>query len=128
MLGCSKIKKPNVKGFTLVELIIVMAIIAVLATAAVVSIASISDRAAKALVESELSKYKLAYDAWLADTGGGEEQDYLDYIDPVNGSANYKITSGITPTINWTNLTVEVTIKSTKGRISLENGDVTWVD
>jgi len=126
----TRIKKhiSNTKGFSLAELIVVIAIVAILAAGVTVSIVTIVDKAAKSLVESELQKYKLAYDAWKADTGeGGSEQSYLNYIDPQNGSANYKITSGIVPTINWSNKTVEVLIKSSRGRINLETGDITFL-
>ncbi len=114
------------KGFTLVELIIVIAILAILTAVATVSIIGISNRATKSTVVSELPKYKAAYDAWVAETGGfGTEQDFKNYIDPSISGSTYKISSGIVPTINWNEKTVEITIKYMTGRINLNTGVVT---
>lgn len=128
-IGATNTSHKKAKGFTLAELIIVIAIVAILASVAWVSIASISDRSSKTLVESELAKYKAAYDAWMADTGGvGGEQDFKNYIDPQVGNSTYKITSGLVPTYNWSAKTVDLTIRTAVGRINLETGDFTLLD
>lgn len=119
-------KYNNKKGFTLVELIIVIAILAVLTTVATISIVSIGNRSRITTVETELTKYKSAYDAWIADTGGaGSKQDFLDYIDPDVQGSNYKISSGITPDIQWDEKAVYITVKNITGKINLNTGDIT---
>lgn len=113
------------KGFTLTELIVVIAILGIISAVATVSIVGISNRSKKATVEAELTKYKAAYDAWITETGGGTEQNFKDYIDPSVEGDNYKISSGIVPTYNWTGKTVSITIKNMTGRIDLTTGTIT---
>jgi type IV pilus assembly protein PilA len=63
-----KARKNNQKGFTLVELMIVVAIIGILAAIAIPQFAAYRAKAFNAAAESDLRNFKTAMEASLADT------------------------------------------------------------
>ncbi len=63
-----KARKNNQKGFTLVELMIVVAIIGILAAIAIPQFAAYRAKAFNAAAESDLRNFKTTMEASLADT------------------------------------------------------------
>lgn len=63
-----KARKNNQKGFTLVELMIVVAIIGILAAIAIPQFAAYRAKAFNSAAESDLRNFKTAMEASLADT------------------------------------------------------------
>jgi len=78
-----KIKLLSKKGFTLVELVVVVAIVGILASVLIPSIVGYIDKAEKSAAEQETNPYITAYQSWLV------EKDTLGY----NVSTVYKLTS-----------------------------------
>lgn len=63
------IRNPNHQGFTLVEMLLVVAIIGILATVVVVKFGGEGDRARKAACRASISNICLAIDRYEVDTG-----------------------------------------------------------
>jgi general secretion pathway protein G len=97
------IQNPNIKtrnsrrGFTLIELIVVVAIIGILATIALPAMKNAPIRAREAVIRADLYQMRSCIDQYLADKGRYPEsiqalvdEDYLRYlpIDPFSGTAD----------------------------------------
>lgn len=72
------------KGFTLVELVVVVAIVGILASVLIPSIVGYIDKAEESAAEQEANPYITAYQSWLV------EKDQLGY----NVEVAYKLVSG----------------------------------
>jgi general secretion pathway protein G len=86
----------NKKGFTLVELLVVVAIIAILAAALVPRLLGYTDRARQARAMSDLGTMKTVIETYTADQGNGV------YPVPDSTAANYVGTVLKNGGINWT--------------------------
>ncbi|UZQ81887.1 prepilin-type N-terminal cleavage/methylation domain-containing protein [Thermoanaerobacter sp. RKWS2] len=86
----------NRKGFTLVELLVVVAIIAILAAALVPRLLGYTDRARQARAMSDLGTMKTVIETYTADQGNGV------YPVPDSTAANYVGTILKNGGINWT--------------------------
>ena len=111
-------KKNNRKGFTIVELVIVIAVIAILAGVLIPTFAGITKKAkdSKALQEAQ-NAYKEAYAEAISD-GNIAEGDVVELKD-VNGTVTWKFTF-----TNAQNATVETYPANFGYTVTVENGVV----
>ena len=108
-------KKLNKKGFTIVELVIVIAVIAILAGVLIPTFATVVDKANKSKAMQEA---KNAYELYLADHA--EEVSDLDLCIQ-SGSYYFHVTKGqfsATPVDNHTSCSMTKKFKVTNGALS----------
>lgn len=74
----------NKKGFTLVELIIVIAIIGILAAVLFPTITGYLDNARESAAMQEAESIKSAYETWRVEIATGNEIDFDDYLVELN--------------------------------------------
>lgn len=111
------------KGFTLVELLVVIAILAILATVSVVGYTSFIERAEDSNAETELHQiettiqsYTIAQQEYVIATDGDVE--YVVYVEDDGDVVVRTLTTKDDPATDadetvWTNLTTEVMAKAT---------------
>ena len=88
-------KKMNKKGFTIVELVIVIAVIAILAAVMIPTFGGIIDRANKSSAEQTAkSLWKEAYAIDLADGVEDGKENVTGTIDPGQGATYVVVTTG----------------------------------
>jgi len=120
-------KKRNKKGFTLVELVVVIAILGILAAIAVPKFTDVTANAKKAAAESEHKVIVSAFQMFQAASPTNvlpasktEVAAYLDIKDTATGTdAGTKyITKNATHTIDWTAGKITTTVTGVSGTIA----------
>lgn len=101
-------KKRNKKGFTLVELVVVIAILGILAAIAVPKFTDVTSNAKKAAAESEhkviVSAFQMAQAAHAENKlpeNKGQLDDFLDITETETSTDNKWITKNATHEITW---------------------------
>jgi prepilin-type N-terminal cleavage/methylation domain-containing protein len=87
-------KRPytNDRGFTIVELLVVIVVIGILAAITIVSYANIQSRANDSAIKSDLKNMATSLEVWKVDNGG--------YPDPGNPTNNLQTVNGLTASKN----------------------------
>lgn len=94
----------NDKGFTLVELLIVIVILGILAAVTVFAVRGITDRGQENSCATEKRAIETATEAYFADTGGDASTmaDLVGTYLRTDPSARWELTAGSPPTITAT--------------------------
>ncbi len=108
-------KMKNQKGFTLIELMIVIAIIGILAAIAIPQFSAYRKRSYNSAAQSDLKNMTTAQEAYFVDN-----ETYTGTVANLTGGYGAFLSSGVTVTIGTSNTTLYVM------RATHSSGDVTY--
>ena len=90
------------KGFTLVELLIVIVILGILATVTVFAVRGITDQGNDSACAADLKTNEVAIETYYAQFGTGTDPDTQDLVDAgfmrANATPKYTVTAGVIST------------------------------
>jgi type IV pilus assembly protein PilA len=109
-------KKKYLKGFTLIELMIVVAIIGILAAIAIPAYSNYQSRAKLVSGVAEGAVYKIAFETWLANGGSGTPNIVTDLNAPSSNSVNC--------TLQTTDSSILCNLKNAPTQVN--NAIITW--